>query len=174
MIRLLGNGRLLSESCRFALLAMAALGSAPAMAQTGAPADADPNDVSAADIVVTAQKRTERLLDVPASITALKSDALLSNNQTSLQDYYASVPGLNLTTDANGSAQIAIRGITTGPYAGNPPSASLSMTYRSDPRRPMAAAMRRRSTWTRRRCRGSKCCAAHRERCTARAAWADC
>jgi iron complex outermembrane recepter protein len=72
------------------------------------------------EILVTAQKREERLQDVPAPVTALSTDELLEKDQIRLQDYYTSVPGLSLTSDARGSAQLAIRGITTGAGSGNP------------------------------------------------------
>src|SRR5207302_6253701 len=72
------------------------------------------------EVLVTAQKRTERLQDVPVPVTALSADALLDKGELRLQDYYASVPGLNFTTDSRGSAQLAIRGVTTGVGGGNP------------------------------------------------------
>jgi iron complex outermembrane recepter protein len=67
------------------------------------------------EIIVTAQKREESLLDVPVPVTALNAEALAENNQLRLQDYYTSVPGLSVTPQASGSSQsLAIRGITTG------------------------------------------------------------
>jgi outer membrane receptor protein involved in Fe transport len=72
------------------------------------------------EIVVTAQKREERLQDVPVPVSVIDAQSLLDQGQERIQDYYASVPGLNLTTDSRGSAQIAIRGITTGVGGGNP------------------------------------------------------
>jgi outer membrane receptor protein involved in Fe transport len=69
-----------------------------------------------AEVVVTAQKREERLQDVPVPVTAISADTLVDNNQGRLQDYYASVPGLSLNTTGAGDATLAIRGITTGAY----------------------------------------------------------
>lgn len=71
------------------------------------------------EIIVTAQKREERLKDVPVPITAVGSDALLAQNQTKAQEFFSSVPGVNLQFLSN-RAQLAIRGITTGPVTGNP------------------------------------------------------
>ena len=76
------------------------------------------------EVVVTAQKKQERLQDVPVPVTALSADALLENNQTRLQDYYSSVPGLNLALDNRGSPAIAVRGLTTTIY-GNPTVATV-------------------------------------------------
>jgi len=67
------------------------------------------------EIVVTAQKRVERLQDVPVPVTSLSADTLLEHNQTRLQDYFATVPGLNMNAVDNGQQSLAIRGVTTGP-----------------------------------------------------------
>lgn len=71
------------------------------------------------EIIVTAQKRQERLLDVPVPITAVGAADLLANNQTKAQEFFSSVPGVNLQFQ-NNRAQLAIRGITTSPVTGNP------------------------------------------------------
>jgi outer membrane receptor protein involved in Fe transport len=73
------------------------------------------------EIIVTANKRAERLIDVPASVTAVSGDTLTSIGATRLEDYVAKVPGLVLSnvSFANGSNQLTIRGITTG-FGGNP------------------------------------------------------
>ena len=52
-----------------------------------------------AEILVTAQKRLERLQDVPVPMTVISSTSLLASNQTRIQDYYATIPGLNLAND---------------------------------------------------------------------------
>jgi iron complex outermembrane recepter protein len=66
------------------------------------------------EVVVTAQKRAERLQDVPVPVTALSAESLVSSNQLRLQDYYTKIPGLNLVTNADGGPMIAMRGIATG------------------------------------------------------------
>jgi iron complex outermembrane recepter protein len=67
------------------------------------------------EIIVTAQKREERLQDVPIPVTALSADQLVAANQLRIEDYYSSVPGLNFVESSSGSAQLlSIRGITTG------------------------------------------------------------
>lgn len=70
-------------------------------------------------IVVTAQRRSERLVDVPISITALSGAALEQAGIRGTEDLTAAVPGLNFAT--NGAfAQPTIRGIgTTVTSAGN-------------------------------------------------------
>jgi iron complex outermembrane recepter protein len=67
------------------------------------------------EVVVTAQKRLERLQDVPIPVTAINTDDLVSTNQLRLQDYYTQIPGLSVTpADTRGAPILAIRGITTG------------------------------------------------------------
>lgn len=70
------------------------------------------------EVIVTAQKREQRLIDVPVPVTAISGPTLIENNEVRLQDYFGAIPGLNLTTDANGGAILSIRGLTTG--GGNP------------------------------------------------------
>jgi iron complex outermembrane recepter protein len=68
------------------------------------------------EVVVTAQKREERLHDVPVPVTAITAQALVDSNQVRLQDYYTRVPGLNISPEGLENFQIvSIRGITTGP-----------------------------------------------------------
>jgi iron complex outermembrane receptor protein len=74
------------------------------------------NDESA-EIVVTAQKREERLKDVPVPVSVVRAESLVNSNQLQLQDYYTRVPGLSLTSQGYRNAPvIAIRGVTTGEF----------------------------------------------------------
>jgi len=66
------------------------------------------------EIIVTATKRNERLLDVPISMTLMDSSTLEMQQSLRLQDYFAQIPGLQVSARDSGSLQIAIRGITTG------------------------------------------------------------
>lgn len=74
-----------------------------------------------ADIVVTASKRSERLIDVSASVTALDGAQLRDSGALRLEDYQAKVPGLSTTPITPGYTQLVVRGVTTG-------SAQLSST----------------------------------------------
>jgi iron complex outermembrane receptor protein len=66
------------------------------------------------EIVVTAQKRAEKLSETPVSITALSADDLGAIAATQFRDFANTVPGLNFTTTGAGSTQVSLRGITTG------------------------------------------------------------
>src|SRR5262249_26236816 len=46
-------------------------------------------------VMVTAQKREERLQNVPLPVSVINGDTLASNSQFLLRDYYSTVPGLS-------------------------------------------------------------------------------
>jgi outer membrane receptor protein involved in Fe transport len=64
-------------------------------------------------IIVTAQKREQEAIDVPASVTALSGQELSQDGLQRLEDYVAQVPGLSITANG-GSMQVTLRGISTG------------------------------------------------------------
>jgi outer membrane receptor protein involved in Fe transport len=75
------------------------------------------NDESA-EIVVTAQKRQERLIDAPLAVTALTSEDFARSNATQFRDFANQVPGLSYQTFGAGYTQIILRGVTTGTDVG--------------------------------------------------------
>jgi iron complex outermembrane recepter protein len=68
------------------------------------------------EVVVTAQKRQERLQDVPVPVTSIPAATLLEGNQVRVQDFYATVPGFSVSPSPSGAGQqmLAIRGVTSG------------------------------------------------------------
>ena len=68
------------------------------------------------EVVVTAQKREERLLDVPVAMTVLDPRSLAQNGQVKLADYFASIPGLNVNGNGlwGGTQYLTIRGLSAG------------------------------------------------------------
>src|SRR3954465_9068381 len=66
------------------------------------------------DIVVTAQKRSQNLIDVPQSISVVSGKVLEQRHATSLVDYAALVPGLSIQQQNAGESRIILRGINTG------------------------------------------------------------
>lgn len=91
---------------------LAALSGGMASAQSQTPAVQD--DPSALeDVIVTARKRSERLIDVPVAVTAITAETLESRQFTSVRDIAAVTPGLNINSDSAGRAFISIRGIGT-------------------------------------------------------------
>jgi len=94
---------------------MVIFGGTPLVAK-GAASASDDSDQHAKleEIVVTAEKRTERLQDVPVPVTELSATTLVETNQVKLQDYYMEVPGLTIAPGVTSTQLLAIRGITTG------------------------------------------------------------
>jgi iron complex outermembrane recepter protein len=74
------------------------------------------NKVGLEEIIVTAQKREERLQDVPIPVTAVDAQTLTDSGQVRLRDYVTMIPGLSVTPAGafGGTQTFAIRGITTG------------------------------------------------------------
>lgn len=112
---------------RIALAASTILASSvawPAMAQTAAPSEtAAPVEIAAADIddgeiIVTAQRRAERLQDVPLSITAISGDTLRNAAVTSADRLEQLVPGIRLGRSGS-DLRPAIRGTYTENVAAN-------------------------------------------------------
>lgn len=98
------------------------IGMGSALAQTMARADPP----ASADIVVTAQRRAERLQDVPITMTQVSGAALDAAGVTGTANLSQVVPAFRL--DHNGGyAQPAIRGVTTS--ISNPGSGSNIAVY---------------------------------------------
>jgi iron complex outermembrane recepter protein len=65
-------------------------------------------------IVVTAEKREEKLKDVPMSITALGGNSLDKLQYRDFSDYAAMVPGLSLVSAQPGITTLSLRGQNAG------------------------------------------------------------
>lgn len=63
------------------------------------------------EIIVTAQKRSERINDVPMSITAVTADELQSRGISNVADLVKVVPGFQYTNTYYGAPVFTIRGI---------------------------------------------------------------
>jgi iron complex outermembrane receptor protein len=79
----------------------------PAFAQNAEEAVAD-----RAEIIVTAQRREERLQDVPIAISAVTAEDFEQRGARRLQDLQFSIPGLNIVETSPGSERLQIRGIS--------------------------------------------------------------
>lgn len=68
------------------------------------------------EIVVTASKREERLLDVPSAVSTLGSEKLETLGVESFQDYMGLVPNVSQRSfGAPGAGTVIIRGLNSGP-----------------------------------------------------------
>lgn len=108
----MSNTRFAARPLSRALLTTTALlAAAPAMAQQLQTDSGDSGGL--AEIVVTAQKRTESLQDTPISIAVLGVEELETRGITGLVDLRANVPNLQLTPHPNSASttQISMRGV---------------------------------------------------------------
>lgn len=83
----------------------------PVAATETAPA---PDSDTPGDIIVTAQKRQERLLDVPQSVSVISGEALQEQHAQRLSDYLTRIPSANIVENQPGNSRIVLRGINTG------------------------------------------------------------
>ncbi len=97
-----------------ASLAMA-LAVTPASAQS---ADAAEENLGPAEIVVTAQKRSERLQDVPLAVTSLSGDKLADQGGINLETAQTIIPTLNIQKSGTTLNQsIYMRGVGTATFS---------------------------------------------------------
>jgi iron complex outermembrane receptor protein len=81
-----------------------------ALSAGGAQADA----VVLEEVVVTAQKRTENVQDIPITINVVTGEVLENFSIRNTNDLAASVPGLTIQHTPQNLSQVAIRGLGTG------------------------------------------------------------
>ncbi|WP_404479250.1 TonB-dependent receptor [Novosphingobium sp. BL-52-GroH] len=82
-----------------------------AWAQEPAPAPAAAQDATSDDdIIVTAQRRSERLQDVPIAISAVSGESLQERGVSNLQDFTATIPSVNVQ-QRRSSGVVTVRGI---------------------------------------------------------------
>jgi iron complex outermembrane receptor protein len=65
------------------------------------------------EVVITAQKRTERLEDVPVSAQVVSASELENSNVSDISDLNKLVPSLNINGTISGRAPLGIRGISS-------------------------------------------------------------
>ena len=123
---------LLGGACAAATLTPAAHAQSPASndAPTLSAAGEKP-DVGISDIVVTAQRRSERLQDVPVAVTAATGERLAAVGIQSSQDLAVVTPGLSIP-QTSGYTQPRIRGVGTssnGPGIENPVATYIDGVY---------------------------------------------
>jgi iron complex outermembrane receptor protein len=77
--------------------------------------DASQNDVQ--QVVVTAQKRAQTMVDVPQSMSVVGGDTLDKHQATGFADYLKLVPSLQLVQSTPGEGRLVLRGLDTGGVA---------------------------------------------------------
>jgi iron complex outermembrane recepter protein len=102
-----------------------AMSNAATAADAVAPAEASPAESSpepslaVSEVVVTAQRRSENVQDVPIAIQALTSETLTQLNVQTFDDYVKYVPSLSFKSNGPGQNIIYMRGLSSGASAGS-------------------------------------------------------
>jgi len=92
----------------------AILSGAPAALSFAAPvSDADANSDVIQEIVVSAQRRTENLQDVPITIQALTATTLTELNVETFDDFVRYLPNVTAASNGPGQSAIYMRGLST-------------------------------------------------------------
>ncbi len=107
-----------SSALPLAALAWAVIAT-PALAQAAAPED----DSGSAEIIVTAQKRSENVQDVPIAVSVVSGESLSQASRPSIESAAQLVPSLNfLKSGTNLNQTIFLRGVGTATFsiAGEP------------------------------------------------------
>jgi iron complex outermembrane recepter protein len=114
------------------ILATTMLSALPALAQTPvAPsAAAEASETTLDEIIVTAQRRSERLIDVPAAVSAFSGDDLKDRGVTQLRDVADQLSGVQIFRTATGQPAFIIRGV--GLIETNPNNPPPTATYQDD------------------------------------------
>ena len=91
-------------------LAMAVTGSAFAQ-EAAAPSGRGATDLD--KVVVTANKRSENIREVPSSISVITAESIENRDATQLSDFQATVPGLYVNSNGSpGKTQVSLRGVS--------------------------------------------------------------
>jgi iron complex outermembrane receptor protein len=97
----------------FATGALVALAAGAAAAAESADTAASSGGAELEEIVITAQKRPERLQDVPVAAEVLSSQALANADVADLSDLNKMVPSVQLNGTINGRVPTGVRGISS-------------------------------------------------------------
>lgn len=111
------HGKLTARSLGWAMFGASTCLATPALAQQAGSGDS----ADASEIIVTAQRRSERLIDVPATVAVVAGEELAAASISSSIDLGQLVPGLQVS-NTGAYTSFAIRGVSseaTGPGAEN-------------------------------------------------------
>ena len=85
-----------------------------ALSASAGAAIAAPPEGEIADIVVTAQRRTESIQNVPITIQALSTETLTQLSVTTFDDYVRYLPNVTAPTNGPGQGYVYMRGLSVG------------------------------------------------------------
>jgi iron complex outermembrane recepter protein len=116
--RLDSIARGLAATASLVALALAAPAVAQDTGQDAAPDTAEAEDVAPGEIIVTAQKREQRLQDVPLAVTAISGDKIAEQGGVNLETAQTIIPTLNIQKSGTTLNQsLYMRGVGTATFS---------------------------------------------------------
>jgi iron complex outermembrane receptor protein len=115
-------GLLVSTALAGALTSMPAASQAVQAAPQQSNGSADSVTTDASEIIVTAQKRLERLQDVPKTVNVVTGDAIQKLNLRSFTEIAQLAPGLSLEATEPSTSKVTLRGVGFDPGSASSPT----------------------------------------------------
>ena len=113
MSRIDFRAAILSSAAMFAV-AIPSAATAQVQQQPAPQDDQSATDADRAEIVITAQKREETVLQIPQSVTVVGGDSIERQQASTFEQYLNQIPGLSITEAEPGSTRLTLRGVNTG------------------------------------------------------------
>src|ERR1700751_1321293 len=88
-----------------------------ASAQEQTPSTTESTSEGIAEVIVTAQRRTEKMQDVPISMQALTGQTLQQLNVQTFDDYLKDLPNVTSASNGPGQNEVFMRGLSAGSQA---------------------------------------------------------
>ncbi|MHB8812183.1 MAG: TonB-dependent receptor [Steroidobacteraceae bacterium] len=85
-------------------------------AQTAVSQQANQAPTQLEEVIVTAEKRRQPLLEAPVSVTVVPGATLERRHEVKLSDYLAQIPGISVQDNGFGQVDFSIRGIGSSPF----------------------------------------------------------
>jgi outer membrane receptor protein involved in Fe transport len=108
-----------------AMLALVSGGNAMAADKADTPAATTADAEPTTDIIVTAQRRSQSIQDVPMTLQAITGDTLSQFNATTFDDLLKYTPNVTFGSNGPGAGAIFMRGLSAG-FVGNQSSATIA------------------------------------------------
>src|ERR1700739_3729280 len=104
----------MNSKTRLSCAVAAILGGSSTEFAVAATSDADSGSGEIQEVVVTAQRRTENMQEVPISIQALTGETLAQLNVQTFDDFVKYLPTVTAASNGPGQGNIYMRGLSTG------------------------------------------------------------
>src|SRR6195256_1711540 len=89
-------------------------GSSAGLAYAATGSDAESNPAAITEIIVTPQRRTENMQDVPISIQAMTAETIQQLNISTFDDYIKYLPNVTTANNGPGQNEVFMRGLSAG------------------------------------------------------------